>query len=379
MSKFRGAALAAILAAATAPATLPASASAQVAVGISVGAPPPPLPIYDQPPIPGPGYIWTPGYWAWDYPGYYWVPGTWVLAPEPGFLWTPAWWGWDDGVFIFHTGYWGPFVGFYGGIDYGFGYPGFGYFGGRWDHDRFFYNRSVNNFGGARIANSFNGPAARSGFSRVSYNGGVGGTRARPTAAQIASIHQFHTNATPAQVMHQRTAAASPMLRATANHGAPPVAATRQAAVLRGPGVVPSAHSISRANLSQGMRPSTSLSGGGTTGHPSNHATPFALAPSRFAASRPAPAHLGSAHLASAQAHAGPVAPAHGGPARQSARAFAFNGRESARASFAAPRPSPGGGGMARFGGREGGHMAPPQRGGGGGGRPGGDGAGRGR
>jgi hypothetical protein len=49
------------------------------------------LPVYDQPPIPEPGYIWTPGYWAWDDDsGYYWVPGTWVLPPEPALLWTPA-------------------------------------------------------------------------------------------------------------------------------------------------------------------------------------------------------------------------------------------------------------------------------------------------
>ena len=37
----------------------------QIGVGISVSLAPPPLPIYEQPPIPGPGYIWTPGYWAW--------------------------------------------------------------------------------------------------------------------------------------------------------------------------------------------------------------------------------------------------------------------------------------------------------------------------
>ena len=42
------------------------SAGAQIAVGISVDIAPPPLPVYDQPPIPGDGYIWTPGYWAWD-------------------------------------------------------------------------------------------------------------------------------------------------------------------------------------------------------------------------------------------------------------------------------------------------------------------------
>ncbi len=70
------------------------------------------------------GYLWTPGYWAWsdDIQDYYWVPGTWVLAPQPGYLWTPGYWGGEGAVFLWHAGYWGPQVGFYGGINYGYGY-----------------------------------------------------------------------------------------------------------------------------------------------------------------------------------------------------------------------------------------------------------------
>ena len=94
----------------------PAS-SAQVAVGISVRIGPPALPVYAQPLCPGPGYFWTPGYWAWDDDdGYYWVPGTWVLAPV-GMLWTPGYWGWNDGLYAWNGGYWGPNIGFYGGIN----------------------------------------------------------------------------------------------------------------------------------------------------------------------------------------------------------------------------------------------------------------------
>src|ERR1700675_288607 len=105
----------------------PRAALAQVSIGVSVRIAPPALPVYEQPVCPGDGYIWTPGYWAWDGDDHYWVPGTWVLAPEVGFLWTPPWWGWSDGVFVFHEGWWGPHVGFYGGIVYGFGYSGFGF------------------------------------------------------------------------------------------------------------------------------------------------------------------------------------------------------------------------------------------------------------
>ena len=47
-------------------------ASAQVGIGIGISIAPPPLPIYVQPPIPAPGYLWTPGYWAYG-DDYYWV------------------------------------------------------------------------------------------------------------------------------------------------------------------------------------------------------------------------------------------------------------------------------------------------------------------
>ena len=123
--------------------SVPTASFAQFGVSVSFG--PPAIPVYEQPICPGDGYIWTPGYWAWDGSDYYWVPGTWVLAPEVGFFWTPGYWGWGGSAFFFHEGYWGPHVGFYGGINYGFGYFGHGYEGGRWDGGHFFYNRSVNN------------------------------------------------------------------------------------------------------------------------------------------------------------------------------------------------------------------------------------------
>jgi hypothetical protein len=113
-------------------------------VAVQVNEAPPPLPDYEQPSCPVEGYIWTPGYWAYA-GGYYWVPGTWIAPPSVGLLWTPGYWGFVGGVYAFHAGYWGPHVGFYGGVNYGFGYVGTGFVGGRWVGGAFAYNQAVTN------------------------------------------------------------------------------------------------------------------------------------------------------------------------------------------------------------------------------------------
>ena len=126
----------------------PGAAHAYTSVDFRVGFAPPPLPTYYQPESPGYGYIWTPGYWAWDddQGNYYWVDGQWVQPPQVGYLWTPGYWGYDSGDYIFNQGYWGPQVGYYGGVNYGYGYGGYGYDGGYWRGRNFFYNREANNF-----------------------------------------------------------------------------------------------------------------------------------------------------------------------------------------------------------------------------------------
>ena len=156
----------------------------QFGVSISVGVAPPPLPVYDQPAIPAAGYIWTPGYWAWSDDGYYWVPGTWVQPPQEGMLWTPGYWGYDDdGNYAWNDGYWGTDVGYYGGVNYGYGYQGDGYAGGYWQGNNFYYNNAVNNIGGVSVPNVYTKQVAEiTSGDRVSYNGGQGGTQARPTA-----------------------------------------------------------------------------------------------------------------------------------------------------------------------------------------------------
>ena len=207
---------------------MPAASNAQIAVGISVRIGPPVLPVYVQPVCPAPGYIWTPGYWAYGDEGYYWVPGTWVLAPEPGFLWTPGYWGFAEGVYVWHAGYWGPHVGFYGGINYGFGYTGVGFWGGEWRGREVVYNRSVTNVNTTIIHNTYNKTVIvnNTTINNVSYNGGPHGIQARPSERERIAEHDRHIEPRHEQTEHEHAARADRSQWASVNHGRPAVAAS---------------------------------------------------------------------------------------------------------------------------------------------------------
>jgi hypothetical protein len=217
---------------------LSAESFAQVIISVSFA--PPALPVYEQPPLPDEGYIWVPGYWAYADDDYYWVPGTWVMPPEAGFLWTPGYWSWSDNGYVFNDGYWAPTVGFYGGIDYGYGYFGQGYEGGRWQGGQFYYNRSVNNVNVTTVHNIYNTTVTHSTtINRVSYNGGNGGINARPRPEEQAAARERHIPPVAAQTQHVQAARANQELRASANHGKPPVAATPKPAAFHDRAVIP--------------------------------------------------------------------------------------------------------------------------------------------
>jgi hypothetical protein len=220
-------------------AALPLAANASVAVGISVNFAPPELPVYVQPEIPAPGYIWTPGYWAWSPAGYYWVPGTWVLPPAVGLLWTPGYWGFVDGAYLWHGGYWGPHVGFYGGINYGCGYGGVGYQGGYWHGHDFMYNRAYSNVRNINVTNVYNRTIVNNGsVTRVSFNGGAGGIAARPSRTELAAVHERHVAFTSDQRRQENMARGNESLRASVNGGHPAIAATPRPGAFSGHGVV---------------------------------------------------------------------------------------------------------------------------------------------
>ena len=205
---------------------MPAASNAQIAVGVSIRVGPPALPVYAQPICPGAGYIWTPGYWAYGEEGYYWVPGTWVMAPAVGLLWTPGYWGFSDGVYAWHGGYWGPHVGFYGGINYGYGYTGVGFAGGEWRGREFAYNRSVTNVNVTVIHNYYNRTVVVREVNRVSYNGGPHGIRARASEREMAFARERHVEATRLQMEHEHAARSDRRQWASENHGRPNIAAS---------------------------------------------------------------------------------------------------------------------------------------------------------
>jgi hypothetical protein len=217
----------------------PAYVPPNVEVEVQANEAPPPLPEYEQPPCPEDGYLWTPGYWHYGPAGYYWVPGTWVEPPQVGVLWTPGYWAFSGGVYGFHAGYWGPHIGFYGGINYGYGYVGVGYAGGRWDGGHFSYNTVVSNVSTTNIHNTYNQTVINNvTINKVSYNGGAGGVTAAPTAQERAALQEPHVARTAAQTAHIQEAGRNPALSAKQNGGHPAIAATAKPGAFTGPGVV---------------------------------------------------------------------------------------------------------------------------------------------
>jgi hypothetical protein len=214
-----------LTAAIAAPMFILPTVQAQIAIGISVHIAPPALPVYVQPALPAPGYLWTPGYWAYGDAGYFWVPGVWVQPPSVGVLWTPGYWGFAGGIYGWHGGYWGPHIGFYGGVNYGFGYGGIGFAGGEWRGGVFAYNSAVANFGGVHVTNVYEDRTIVNrttivNVNHVSFNGGAG-IQAHASAVEMQAANERHIQPTANQMQHQNFAAQDRSQLASVNHGNP--------------------------------------------------------------------------------------------------------------------------------------------------------------
>ncbi len=204
-----------------------ASSGSSASSAISSAATPPPLPGEQQPALPEDGYLWTPGYWYWRDQAYVWIAGAWVRPPRVGVLWTPAFWSSAGNVFVFHPGYWGTTVGFYGGVNYGFGYFGTGYSGGHWIGTSFAYNSAVNHLNPGSAHHTYADAASVShqdSRGMVSYAGASrAGATTRTTSRHPPPAQAVNKPATPTTV--QRTTRQAPT----------PLEVDRPAAVVRTP------------------------------------------------------------------------------------------------------------------------------------------------
>ncbi len=211
---------------------LDADANTPVDADVTIATVPPDMPDYQQPECPQDGYLWQPGYWAYsrDTNGYYWVPGAWVAPPNPGLLWTPPYWGFTGGLYIFHGGYWGNHIGFYGGINYGYGYGGVGFAGGEWREGHFRYNTAVVRVNVTVIHNTYVDRTVivnRTVVSHSSFNG-RGGIVATPNQNEMTAMHEHHEMATSEQIRNQRIARADKSQFASSNSGRPGNLATEK-------------------------------------------------------------------------------------------------------------------------------------------------------
>jgi hypothetical protein len=302
------------------------------------------LPDYEQPEDPGDGYIWTPGYWNYASAGYYWVPGVWVQAPYQEALWTPSYWGYANNHYEFFRGYWGRHIGFYGGVNYGFGYGGVGYQGGYWNSGHFFYNRSVNNINVTVVHNVYVHPVPVSNV-RISFHGGPAGIRIRPQPAELVAWHEPHAAPMSAQLQIEHAASTNQAQFAAVNHGrpasfvvakavmadhnvrpvAPPPMRVQPGAQQHGQAAVAHPNPVAPARPGERVAPGRA--------EPAEHAAPARPAPERpeahsaaphpapsrpEAAERPAPARP-EAHPAPARPEAQHTAPAKPAPERPAA------------------------------------------------------------
>ncbi|MBV8841626.1 MAG: YXWGXW repeat-containing protein [Bryobacterales bacterium] len=77
------------------------------AKAVWVRTPPPPprsTAVIGRPP--GPGFVWTPGFYRWSGRNYVWVGGRWRRPPRRGAVWMPPVWRPGPGGWTFVAGRW---------------------------------------------------------------------------------------------------------------------------------------------------------------------------------------------------------------------------------------------------------------------------------
>src|SRR5207237_2953627 len=80
--------------------------SAVVTREVVVPQAPPSVRIEEQTVAPGPGYIWTQGYWRWSGRDYVWVSGAWVRPPRTTAVWVSGHWVSRGAGWVWVPGHW---------------------------------------------------------------------------------------------------------------------------------------------------------------------------------------------------------------------------------------------------------------------------------
>lgn len=80
--------------------------SEPVASDVYVAEAPPSVRVEAQTVSPGPGYIWTPGYWRWSGTSYVWVSGSWNRPPRVSAVWVRGHWVHRARGWVWVPGHW---------------------------------------------------------------------------------------------------------------------------------------------------------------------------------------------------------------------------------------------------------------------------------
>jgi len=97
-------------------------------------------------------------------------------------------------------------------------------FGGRWDGGHFRYNTAVVNVNRTVIHNTYIDRTVINNTTinnHTSFNGGTGGTHARPSEREQSAMKENHISPTSNQTAHEQTARQDKSQYASANHGRP--------------------------------------------------------------------------------------------------------------------------------------------------------------
>lgn len=69
-------------------------------------APPPPLVVGPVGPSPGPGFVWTDGYYTWGSNRWMWQQGRWSRPPRRGYVWRKPYYEPYHNGYRMHQGHW---------------------------------------------------------------------------------------------------------------------------------------------------------------------------------------------------------------------------------------------------------------------------------